>query len=135
METRRYENTPEYLENETFTRLTNMRKYIKVGLRHLMMHYKGEELLHKNQIKFIVKNVLQSALYFEKKAMETYDSLPDSTKEELETYYQEHLAFTPKPEYSSRQTPPDIIKGFNEKFEDNIKRAHEDAKEYLEKED
>lgn len=127
-----YENTSEYLENLNFIRLTNIRKYTKVGLRHLMMHYKGEETLHPKQIKFIVKNIIEGALYFEKEALKVYNELPDAIKQENEEYYQEHLAFTPKPEYSSRQTPPDIIRSFNEKLEDNIKRAHEDAKQYLE---
>ena len=127
-----YENTSEYLENQMYAILTAKRKYNKVGLLHLMKHIKEEELLHPKQIKFIIKNLIESALYFEEKAMEIYDSLPDSKKEELDTYYQENIAFTPKPEYSSRQTPPDIIKAFNERFEDNIKRAHEDAKQYLE---
>ena len=54
----RYNNTESYLENEKFIRLTNNRKYIKVALRHLMMHYKGEQLLHKKQIEFIVKNCI-----------------------------------------------------------------------------
>ena len=97
-----------------------------------MKHIKEEQILHPKQIQFITKSILEIALYFEKEALKAYNELPDDIKQENEEYYQEHLAFTPKPEYSSRQTPPDIIKAFNERFEDNIKRAHKDAITYLE---
>ena len=33
----------------------------------------------------------------------------------------------------TRQTPPEVVKAFNDKFEDNVLKAHENAKEYLEK--
>ena len=127
-----FEYTTEYLENKNFERLTAQRKYVKTGLRHLMKHIKEEQILHPKQIQFITKSILEIALYFEKEALKAYNELPDDIKQENEEYYQEHLAFTPKPEYSSRQTPPDIIKAFNERFEDNIKRAHKDAITYLE---
>lgn len=128
-----YENTAEYLENEKFIRLTNNRKYIKVALRHLMMHYKGEQLLHKKQIEFIVKNCIEGILLFHKAAMETYENLPEKTKQELDRYYENYLAFSAKTnEGQTRKTPPDIIESFNRKQEENNKRVHDTAKEYLE---
>ena len=128
-----YENTPEYLENITFNVLSNKRKYIKTGLKHLMMHYKGERYLHPKQIQFIIKNILESALYFEEKSMEVYDNLPADIKQKINKYYEGHLAFSVKTnEGQTRKTPPDIIESFNRRQEENNKRAHDNAKQYLE---
>ena len=105
-----YENTPEYLENITFNVLTNKRKYIKIGLRTLMQHYKGEIALHPKQIQFIIKNILESTLYFEEKSMEVYEDLPEDIKQKINKYYEGHLAFSAKTnEGQTRKTPPDII--------------------------
>lgn len=130
----KYDNTPEYLENITFNVLTNKRKYIKIGLRTLMQHYKGEIALHPKQIQFIIKNILESALYFEEKSMEAYNDLPEDIKQKINKYYEENLAFSVKTnEVQTRKTPPDIIDAFNRRQEENNKRAHETAKQYLEK--
>ena len=75
-----HENTAEYLENITFNVLTNKRKYIKIGLRTLMQHYKGEIALHPKQIQFIIKSMLESVLYFEEKSMEAYNDLPEDIR-------------------------------------------------------
>lgn len=129
-----YENTSEYLENETYRRLTNQTKFIHVGLRNLMQHYKGEKYLHPKQIQFIIKNVLEATLYFEEKSMEAYNDLPEDIKQKINKYYEEHLAFSVKTnEVQTRKTPPDIIESFNRKQEENNKRVHDTAKEYLEK--
>ena len=129
-----YENTSEYLENETYRRLTNQTKFIHVGLRNLMQHFKGEKYLHPQQIKFIIKAILESALYFEEKSMEVYEELPKDLKERIEEYYQNNLAFSVKTnEVQTRKTPPDIIDAFNRKQEDNNVRVHQEAKDYLEK--
>ena len=127
-----YENTPEYLENITFNVLSNKRKYIKTGLKHLMMHYKGERYLHPEQIQFIIKNILESALYFEEKSMEVYDNLPADIKQKINKYYEDHLAFSAKTnEGQTRKAPPEIIDAFNRKQEDNNVRVHQEAKEYI----
>ena len=132
----KYENTPEYLENITFNVLTNKRKYIKIGLRTLMQHYKGEIALHPKQIQFIIKNILESALYFEEKSMEAYNDLPEDIKQKINKHYEEHLEFSVKTnEIQTRKTPPDIIESFNRRQEENNKRVHDTAKQYLEKED
>ena len=129
-----YENTSEYLENETYRRLTNQTKFIHVGLRNLMQHFKGEKYLHPQQIKFIIKAILESALYFEEKSMEVYEDLPKDLKQRIEEYYQNNLAFSVKTnEVQTRKTPPDIIDAFNRKQEDNNVRVHQEAKDYLEK--
>ena len=129
----KYENTPEYLENITLNVLTNKRKYIKIGLRTLMQHYKGEIALHPKQIQFIIKNILESALYFEEKSMEAYNDLPEDIKQKINKYYEEHLAFSVKTnEIQTRKTPPDIIKSFNRRQEENNIRVHQEAKEYIE---
>ena len=129
----KYENTPEYLENETLIRLTNKRKYIKIGLKHLMMHYKGERYLHQKQIQFIIKSILESVLYFEEVSMKAYEDLPKDLKQRIEDYYQNNLAFSVKTnEIQTRKTPPEIIDAFNRKQEENNKRVHETAKEYIE---
>lgn len=128
-----YENTSEYLENETYRRLTNQTKFIHVGLRNLMQHYKGEKYLHPKQIQFIIKNVLEATLYFEEKSMEVYEDLPEDIKQKINKYYEEHLAFSVKTnEIQTRKTPPEIIDAFNNRQEENNKRVHDTAKQYLE---
>ena len=129
----KYDNTPEYLENITLNVLTNKRKYIKIGLRTLMQHYKGEIALHPKQIQFIIKNILESALYFEEKSMEAYNDLPEDIKQKINDYYENHLAFSVKTnEIQTRKTPPEIIDAFNNRQEENNKRVHDNAKQYLE---
>ena len=129
----KYDNTPEYLENITLNVLTNKRKYIKIGLRTLMQHYKGEIALHPKQIQFIIKNILESALYFEEKSMEVYEDLPEDIKQRINDYYENYLKFSSKTnEGQTRKTPPDIIDAFNSKQEENNKRVHDNAKQYLE---
>ena len=128
----KYDNTPEYLENITFNVLTNKRKYIKIGLRTLMQHYKGEIALHPKQIQFIIKSILESVLYFEEKSMNAYNDLPEDIKQKINKYYEEHLAFSVKTnEVQTRKTPPEIIESFNRKQEENCERVHDDAKEYI----
>ena len=127
-----YENTAEYLENETYRRLTNQSKFIHIGLRNLMQHYKGEKYLHSKQIQFIIKNMLEAILYFEEVSMETFNDLPEDIKQKINKYYEEHLEFSVKTnEVQTRKTPPDIIDAFNRKQEDNNVRAHQEAKEYI----
>ena len=129
-----YENTSQYLENETHRRLTNQTKFIHIGLRNLMQHYKGEKYLHPQQIKFIIKAILESALYFEEVSMKAYEELPKDLKQRIEEYYNNNLAFSVKTnEVQTRKTPPEIIDAFNRKQEDNNVRVHQEAKEYLEK--
>ena len=129
----KYDNTPEYLENITLNVLSNKRKYIKTGLKHLMMHYKGERYLHPKQIQFIIKNILESVLYFEEKSMDAYNDLPEDLKQKINKYYEGHLAFSAKTnEGQTRKTPPDIIESFNRRQEENYERAHYNAKQYLE---
>ena len=128
-----YENTSQYLENETYRRLTNQTKFIHVGLRNLMQHFKGEKYLHPQQIKFIIKAILESTLYFEEVSMKAYEELPKDLKQRIEEYYQNNLAFSVKTnEVQTRKTPPDIIESFNRKQEENNKRVHDTAKQYLE---
>ena len=128
-----YENTAEYLENETYRRLSNQTKFIHIGLRNLMQHYKGEKYLHPKQIQFIIKSILEATLYFEEKSMEVYEDLPEDIKQKINKYYEEHLAFSVKTnEIQTRKTPPDIIDAFNSKQEENNKRVHDTAKQYLE---
>ena len=128
-----HENTAEYLENVTLNVLTNKRKYIKIGLRTLMQHCKGEIALHPKQIQFIIKNILESALYFEEKSMDAYNDLPEDDKQKINKYYEGHLAFSVKTnEGQTRKTPPDIIESFNRRQEENYERAHDTAKQYLE---
>ena len=129
-----YENTAEYLENETYRRLTNQTKFIHVGLRNLMQHYKGEKYLHHKQIQFIIKSMLEAILYFEEVSMKAYEELPKDLKQKIEDYYQNNLAFSVKTnEVQTRKTPPEIIDAFNKKQEENNVRIHQEAKEYLEK--
>ena len=129
----KYDNTPTYLENVTLNVLTNKRKYIKTGLKHLMMHYKGERYLHPKQIQFIIKSMLESVLYFEEKSMDAYNDLPEDLKQKINKYYEGHLAFSPKTiEGQTRKTPPDIIESFNRRQEENNIRVHQEAKEYIE---
>ena len=128
-----YENTKEYLENETYRRLTNQSKFIHIGLRNLMQHYKGEKYLHTKQIQFIIKNMLEATLYFEEVSMKAYEELPKDLKERIEEYYQNNLAFSAKTnEGQTRKTPPDIIESFNRKQDENYERVHDNAKQYLE---
>ena len=128
-----HENTAEYLENVTLNVLTNKRKYIKIGLRTLMQHYKGEIALHPKQIQFIIKNILESVLYFEEKSMDAYNDLPEDLKQKINKYYEGHLAFSVKTnEGQTRKTPPDIIESFNRRQEENNIRVHQEAKEYIE---
>ena len=128
-----YDNTREYLENETYRRLTNQTKFIHVGLRNLMQHYKGEKYLHSQQIKFIIKAILESTLYFEEVSMKAYEDLPKDLKQRIEEYYNNNLAFSVKTnEVQTRKTPPEIIDAFNNRQEENNKRVHETAKEYIE---
>ena len=127
-----YENTSEYLENETYRRLTNQTKFIHIGLRNLMQHYKGEKYLHSKQIQFIIKNMLEAILYFEEVSMETFNDLPEDIKQRINKYYEEHLAFSVKTnEIQTRKTPPEIIDAFNNRQEENNKRVHDTAKEYI----
>ena len=127
-----YENTAEYLENETYRRLTNQTKFIHIGLRNLMQHYKGERYLHPKQIQFIIKSILESVLYFENVSMETFNDLPKDLKQRIEEYYNNNLAFSVKTnEVQTRKTPPDIIDAFNNRQEENSKRVHDTAKEYI----
>lgn len=129
----KYDNTPTYLENVTLNVLTNKRKYIKIGLRTLMQHYKGEIALHPKQIQFIIKSMLESVLYFEEKSMDAYNDLPEDLKQKINKYYEGHLAFSPKTiEGQTRKTPPDIIESFNRRQEENNIRVHQEAKEYIE---
>ena len=128
-----YENTAEYLENETYRRLTNQTKFIHVGLRNLMQHYKGEKYLHSKQIQFIIKNMLEAILYFEEVSMETFNDLPEDIKEKINKYYENYLKFSSKTnEGQTRKTPPEIIESFNRKQDENYERAHDNAKQYLE---
>ena len=128
-----FEYTEDYLNNKEYEILTNQTKYIKVGLKHLMMHYKGERYLHPKQIQFIIKNVIQSALYFEEKSMDAYNDLPEDLKQKINKYYEGHLAFSAKTnEGQTRKTPPDIIESFNRRQEENNNRVHQEAKEYIE---
>ena len=129
----KYDNTPTYLENVTLNVLTNKRKYIKIGLRTLMQHYKGEIALHPNQIQFIIKSMLESVLYFEEKSMDAYNDLPEDLKQKINKYYEGHLAFSAKTiEGQTRKTPPDIIESFNRRQEEKNIRVHQEAKEYIE---
>ena len=128
-----FEYTEDYLNNKDYEILTNQTKYIKVGLKHLMQHYKGERYLHPKQIQFIIKNVIQSALHFEEVSMKAYEELPKDLKQKIEDYYQNNLAFSVKTnEVQTRKTPPEIIDAFNNRQEENNKRVHDTAKEYLE---
>ena len=128
-----YENTAKYLENETYRRLTNQTKFIHVGLRNLMQHYKGEKYLHPQQIKFIIKAILESALYFEEVSMKAYEELPADIKQEINKYYENYLKFSSKTnEGQTRKTPPEIIDAFNRRQEENNERVHDTAKQYLE---
>ena len=128
-----YENTPEYLENETYRRLTNQTKFIHIGLRNLMQHYKGEKYLHSKQIQFIIKNMLEAILYFEEVSMETFNDLPKDLKQRIEEYYNNNLAFSVKTnEVQTRKTPPEIIDAFNNRQDENYERVHDTAKQYLE---
>ena len=128
-----YENTSQYLENETYRRLTNQTKFIHVGLRNLMQHFKGEKYLHPQQIKFIIKAILESTLYFEEVSMKAYEELPKDLKQRIEEYYQNNLAFSVKTnEVQTRKTPPEIIDAFNAKQDENYNRVHQEAKEYIE---
>ena len=128
-----YENTSEYLENETYRRLTNQTKFIHVGLRNLMQHFKGEKYLHPQQIKFIIKAILESTLYFEEVSMKAYEELPKDLKQRIEEYYHNNLAFSAKTnEGQTRKTPPDIIESFNRRQDENNIRVHQEAKEYIE---
>ena len=128
-----YDNTKEYLENETYRRLTNQSKFIHIGLRNLMQHFKGEKYLHPQQIKFIIKAILESTLYFEEVSMKAYEELPKDLKERIEEYYHNNLEFSVKTnEVQTRKTPPEIIDAFNAKQEDNNVRVHQEAKEYIE---
>ena len=128
-----HENTAEYLENVTLNVLTNKRKYIKIGLRTLMQHCKGESALHPKQIQFIIKSMLESVLYFEEKSMDAYNDLPEDIKQKINKYYEGHLAFSAKTnEGQTRKTPPDIIESFNRRQEENNERVHDTAKQYLE---
>ena len=128
-----YENTSEYLENETYRRLTNQTKFIHVGLRNLMQHYKGEKYLHQKQIQFIIKSILEATLYFEEVSMKAYNDLPEDIKQKINKYYEEHLEFSVKTnEVQTRKTPPEIIESFNRKQEENNKKVHDTAKQYLE---
>ena len=128
-----YENTAEYLENETYRRLTNQSKFIHVGLRNLMQHYKGEKYLHPKQIQFIIKSILESTLYFEQKSMETFNDLPEDVKQKINKYYENYLKFSSKTnEGQTRKTPPEIIESFNRRQEENNIRVHQEAKEYIE---
>ena len=127
-----YENTAEYLENETYRRLTNQTKFIHIGLRNLMQHYKGERYLHPKQIQFIIKSILESVLYFENVSMETFNDLPKDLKQRIEEYYNNNLAFSVKTnEVQTRKTPPEIIDAFNNRQEENNERVHDTAKEYI----
>ena len=127
-----YDNTKEYLENETYRRLTNQSKFIHIGLRNLMQHYKGEKYLHPKQIQFIIKAILESVLYFENVSMETFNDLPEDIKQKINKHYEEHLAFSVKTnEIQTRKTPPEIIDAFNNRQEENNKRVHDTAKEYI----
>ena len=128
-----YENTAEYLENETYRRLSNQTKFIHIGLRNLMQHYKGEKYLHPQQIKFIIKAILESTLYFEEVSMKAYNDLPEDIKQRINKYYENYLKFSSKTnEGQTRKTPPDIIESFNRRQEENNKRVHDTAKQYLE---
>ena len=128
-----YDNTKEYLENETYRRLTNQTKFIHVGLRNLMQHYKGEKYLHQKQIQFIIKSILEATLYFEEVSMKAYEDLPKDLKQRIEEYYHNNLEFSVKTnEVQTRKTPPEIIDAFNHRQEENNKRVHDTAKEYLE---
>ena len=128
-----FEYTEDYLNNKEYEILTNQTKYIKVGLKHLMQHYKGERYLHPKQIQFIIKNVIQSALYFEEKSMEAYNDLPEDIKQKINKYYENYLKFSSKTnEGQTRKTPPDIIESFNRRQEENNIRVHQEAKEYIE---
>ena len=128
-----YENTCEYLENETYRRLSNQTKFIHIGLRNLMQHYKGEKYLHQKQIQFIIKNMLEATLYFEEVSMKAYEELPKDLKQQIEDYYNNNLAFSAKTnEGQTRKTPPDIIESFNRRQEENNNRVHQEAKEYIE---
>ena len=128
-----YENTAEYLENETYRRLSNQTKFIHIGLRNLMQHYKGEKYLHPQQIKFIIKAILESTLYFEEVSMKAYNDLPEDIKQKINKYYENYLKFSSKTnEGQTRKTPPEIIDAFNRKQEENNKRVHDTAKEYIE---
>ena len=128
-----HENTSEYLENETYRRLTNQSKFIHIGLRNLMQHYKGEKYLHSKQIQFIIKSILEATLYFEQKSMETFNDLPKDLKQRIEDYYNNNLAFSSKTnEGQTRKTPPEIIDAFNNRQDENYERVHDTAKQYLE---
>ena len=128
-----FEYTEDYLSNKEYEILTNQTKYIKVGLKHLMQHYKGERYLHPKQIQFIIKNVIQSALYFEEVSMKAYEDLPEDIKQKINNYYENYLKFSSKTnEGQTRKTPPDIIDAFNNRQEENYKRAHDTAKQYIE---
>ena len=124
-----YENTAEYLENETYRRLTNQTKFIHIGLRNLMQHYKGEKYLHPKQIQFIIKAILESVLYFENVSMETFNDLPKDLKQRIEDYYHNNLEFSVKTnEVQTRKTPPEIIDAFNRRQDENYERVHDTAK-------
>ena len=65
--------------------------------------------------------------------MDAYNDLPEDLKQKINKYYEEHLAFSVKTnEIQTRKTPPEIIDAFNDKQEENNKRAHDTAKEYIE---
>ena len=127
-----FEYTEDYLSNKEYEILTNQTKYIKVGLKHLMQHYEGERYLHPKQIQFIIKNVIQSALYFEEVSMKAYEDLPEDIKQKINDYYENYLKFSSKTnEGQTRKTPPEIIDAFNNRQDENYERVHETAKQYL----
>ena len=66
--------------------------------------------------------------------MKAYEELPKDLKQRIEDYYNNNLAFSVKTnEGQTRKTPPDIIESFNRRQEENNKRVHDTAKEYIEK--
>ena len=129
---RRYDYTDEYLEKENLIRLANNRKYIKTGLRHLMKHCKGEEILAPKQIQFIIQKSLEGILLFRDSALDYYNDLPENIKQEIEKYYNDNLQYSTAVFDYKHYIPQEITEEFYHKQAENYENTIKSAETYLE---
>ena len=129
--------TEEFVENKRNDILSHNRKRVKAILRALYNHCTNPELgiLVPEQIKFMIRNILEAAFMFEQESLEIFNELSEEDKIKLEAnflsskdleYMSSHTV------NSAKGTPKDTVESFYKKQEEIDKEIRKKALEYLE---
>lgn len=128
--------TEQYIEDKRKDILSHNRKRSKAILRTLFKHCTEPDsgTLVPEQIKFMIRCLIETALLFEEESLETFNNLPEEDKIKLEADYLSTSSLDYINNYSpltNRGTPVETIKSFYTRQEELDKSTREKAIDYL----